>query len=204
MQHFGKTYSPLSSRYKERLRQTVADNFETVKFNGYVEGALELQAAPDSAHASADLVSLDAQDVCFHFSMKTSNPFEHLSESSISTGESTPDCADQRTFFARPSRKSLVLQITSMMQLASLKICGICMWDRVTQRNQGEKSSWISSQQRRQPPDRTSSLLYSPWKRKFKAVLFLQSQKVRHPGVDVELECLLIKKLDLGILWGTY
>ena len=32
--------------------------------------ALELLAAPDSTHASADLVSLEAQDVCFHPSMK--------------------------------------------------------------------------------------------------------------------------------------
>ena len=83
--------SPLSSRYKERLPQTVADIFERMEFNGYVEGALELQAAPDSAHAPADLVGLEAQDFCSLSSMKSSNPFEHLSESSISTGESTPD-----------------------------------------------------------------------------------------------------------------
>ncbi|KAG0566430.1 hypothetical protein KC19_7G063200 [Ceratodon purpureus] len=46
----------IQNRYKEHLPQTVADIFERMEFNGYVEGMSELQAAPDSTHAAADLV----------------------------------------------------------------------------------------------------------------------------------------------------
>ena len=44
-----------------------------MEFNGYVEGMSELQAAPDSTHAAADLVSLEARKVFLHSLMKTTN-----------------------------------------------------------------------------------------------------------------------------------
>ena len=58
-----RLFCSLILRYKESLPQTVADIFERMEFNGYVEGVSEFQAAPGSTHAPADLVSLEAHEV---------------------------------------------------------------------------------------------------------------------------------------------
>lgn len=46
-----------------------------MEFNGYVEGVSELLPLPDSAHALADLVSLEAQEIFIFSLIAARNPF---------------------------------------------------------------------------------------------------------------------------------